>query len=209
MFAMIASLLLGMFLSQQEAAGVRGTPMPGLPNIGVELGLNPSGEIQSLLIYHGQQLTQTLNVCTDGPVSRNHPSGSLATADYNFDGSSDLALQVTADKKSQRFCVWLFDPQQQRFELSTQLSDLTNPIPNAKTRTVVATTFAPCLYCYDKQEFRWSGKELELVQEDSMTADPLGVGSGGCNFIRTVKKRKNGEMQETSRERTDSFGNRC
>ncbi|HEY6971991.1 MAG TPA: hypothetical protein VJA94_22460 [Candidatus Angelobacter sp.] len=205
MFDVVSALLLSLSLFLQEP----GATIPGLPNWSVALGLNPQGRVQSLLVYKGQQLAQTLDVCTEEPVARADPVGTMATADFNFDGFFDLALQVASEKSNQRFCVWLFDSQTRQFEASSQLSQLTNPVADPKTRTVVSTTFLRCTYCYERQEFRWSGKQLELIREQSLTMDPLSVGTGGCQFILTVKERKNGEMQETSRERANSFGTRC
>lgn len=194
----------------QLSAGVRGSPMPGLPNIGVELGLNTAGRIESLLVYHGQQLAQTLNVCTEEPVAREKQVGSLATADYNFDGYSDLALQVTAEKQNNNtFCVWLFDPQEQRFRASSQLSQLINPVPDPKTRTVVSTKYGPCPYCYDKQVFKWSGGQLELSRHETLTMDPLAIGTGGCNYVHTVEESKDGKMRQVNRERATALGGPC
>lgn len=197
-------LFLGILLAQQPDVSI-----PGMPELRVELGLNATGQIESLLVYQGQQLMQTLEVCTAGPVALTYPAGSLAMADYNFDGFSDLALQVTAEKDNKHFCVWLFDPQQKRFKASSQLSRLTNPIPDPKNRTVVSTKYEACAYCYEKQEFRWSGKQLEMVRQESLTMDPLANGSGGCDYVLTVKRRKHGEMRETGRDRTTSFGAPC
>lgn len=211
MFAIVTALALTLFLllpAQQPASGP-GSPIQGLPNISVALGLNSDGKIASLLVYKEQQLVQTLNLCTSDAVARTDPEGTLNTADYNFDGFSDLALQIDAEKENRRFCVWLFDPNHQRFESSRELSQLTNPAPDPKRRRVVSIQYGPCPYCYDRQEFRWSGKQLELVRDETLSPDPLAVGTGGCDFILTVKERKHGELREKGRERATSFGTRC
>ncbi len=195
---------------RQQSAGVRGTPMPGLPNIGVELGLNTRGNVESLLVYQGQQQVQTLNVCTEEPVIRQKQVGTLASADYNFDGFSDLALQVTAEKyNNNTFCVWIFDPRSQRFTASSQLSQLVNPVPDAKTHTVVSTKYPFCPYCYDKQVFKWSGEQLELVKHESLLMDPLAIGTGGCSYVHTVEEPKDGRMRQVNRERTNALGAPC
>jgi hypothetical protein len=193
----------------QEAAQVRGYPMPGLPDIGIELGLNTAGSVESLLVYEGQKRVQTLNVCTEEPVKREKQVGSLATADYNFDGYSDLALQVKAEKNNNMFCIWLFDPQERRFSASSELSQLVNPIPDPKTQTVVAERLLACAYCYEKQTFRWSGGQMELVKSESLVLDALAVGVGGCNYVLTVKELKDGEMKQTNRERANALGTSC
>jgi hypothetical protein len=215
--AFAGSVLLALFQAvggegldpDQQSPGVRGSPMPGLPNIGVELGLNRAGRVESLLVYQGQQQVQTLEVCTEEPVLRQGKVGSLATADYNFDGYPDLALQVTDVKDNSTFCIWLFDPGTQRFLASSQLSQLVNPVPDPKTRTVVSTKYPRCPSCHEKQVFRWSQGQLELVRYESLTLDPLAVGYGGCDYVHTVKELKDGRMKETDRERTNSFGARC
>ena len=207
--------MLGVLPQQRQGAApqpesVRGTSLPGLPEIGIELGLNPRGNVESLLVYHFQQQVQTLNVCTDEPVKRENKVGSLASADFNFDGYSDVALQVTAGKKNNdTFCVWLYDPGSQRFTASPQLSQLTNPVPDPKTRTVVSTKYPGCPYCYERQFFRWSGDQLELVRDESLTMDALAVGVGGCDYVHTVNEMKNGKMRQVSRDSTNALGGPC
>jgi hypothetical protein len=193
----------------QQPAAARGYPMPGLPNIGIELGLNTAGSVESVLVYEGQNRVQTLNVCTEEPVKREKQVGSLATADYNFDGYSDLALQVKADKNNNMFCVWLFDPQERRFSASSELDELVNPIPDPKTQTVVSTKYPACAYCYEKQIFRWSGGQLELVKSESLIMDALAVGMGGCSYVHTVKELRGGEMKQIDRARTNALGAPC
>jgi hypothetical protein len=194
----------------QQRESVRGTSLPGMPEIGIELGLNTRGNIESLLVYHFQQQVQTLNLCTDEPVKREKQVGTLASADFNFDGFSDLALQVTEEKKNNNtFCVWLYDPSSQRFAASPQLSQLTNPVPDPKSRTVVSTKYPPCPYCYERQFFKWSGDQLELVREESLTMDSLAIGVGGCDYVHTVKEAKDGQMRQVSRDRTNALGAPC
>lgn len=193
----------------QQPESVRGTSLPGLPEIGIELGLNTRGNVESLLVYHFQQQVQTLNVCTEEPVKRENKVGSLASADFNFDGYSDVALQVTEGKKNNdTFCVWLYDPGSQRFTASSQLSQLTNPVPDPKTQTVVSTKYPGCPYCYDRQYFKWSGGQLQLVRGESLTMDALAVGVGGCDYVKTVKELKDGKMRE-NRDRTNALGAPC
>lgn len=214
MFRIVASLALSIFLAAfhgpiQKQANEPGSLIPGTPNLRVELGLNTAGEVKLLQVYRGQQLIQALDVCTAGPVARTKTAGTLATADYNFDGFPDLALQVTGEKDNNLFCVWLFDPKQQLFEPSPQLSQLTDPVPDAESRTVISTKYGTCPYCYERQEFQWSGAQLNLVRDESLVMDSLAVGSGECEYIRTIKQRKNGKLREVDRRRATSMGHRC
>lgn len=193
----------------QPTQSVRGTSLPGLPEIGIELGLNTRGSIESLLVYHFQQEVQTLNLCTEEPVKRENKVGSLASADFNFDGYSDVALQVTEGKNNNdTFCIWLYDPSTQHFVASPQLSQLTNPAPDPKTHTVAATKYPGCPYCYDRQYFKWTGDQLELVREESVTMDAMAVGVGGCDYVKSVKELKDGKMRD-NRDRTNALGTPC
>jgi hypothetical protein len=194
----------------QQPQSVRGSPLPSLPGIGIELGLNPRGNIESLLVYHFQQQVQTLSLCTEEPVKREKQVGTLASADFNFDGFSDLALQVTEDKKNNNtFCVWLYDPGTQRFVASPQLSQLTNPVPDPKTHMVASTKYPGCPYCYDRQFFKWSGDQLEPAREESLYMDTLAIGVGGCDYVRTVKEEKDGRLRQVSKDRTNALGGPC
>jgi hypothetical protein len=79
-----------------------------------------------------------LKVCTPEPVPRESPVGNIYYTDYNFDGHSDLALEVAFKEGNASYCVWLFDSKTGRFVASPQLSRLTNPSPDPNNRTVTS-----------------------------------------------------------------------
>lgn len=73
------SLLNGQSASEPPSPAspsVTGSPIPGLPGYGVDLGLDAaSGQILELLVYRGQQQFQVLKICTPEPVPRESPVG--------------------------------------------------------------------------------------------------------------------------------------
>lgn len=200
-------------LARQEssAAPSPGFPVPGMAEYSVQLGLDRAGHIQSLLIFHGADQVQSLDVCSEEPVPREEKVGTLAVTDYNFDGFPDLALQVAADRnKNDKFCIWLFDPQARRYVASPELSGLTNARPDPNTRTVYSFTNMDCLYCYVKKNYAWKDGRLELARVETMTVDPLtGPGSGACNFVLSIQEPQNGRLKLVSSERVNSSGVRC
>lgn len=201
---------LGSPTSAQTSDNGQGYPMPGLPGISVAEGLDGSGNVASLLIYQNGQQVQSLDVCTANPVPRLEPVGSLNTTDFNFDGSPDLALQVSSGKGDNKYCVWLFDPGTQRFVLNRRLSDLPNPAPDPKTKTVQSTEVLGCNgACFTKRLYKWSGRDLEMVRSETRTRDPLAIGFGGCDYILSISETRNGEPHEVSRERVNASGVRC
>jgi len=89
----------------QQSPGVTGSPIPGVAGYGVELGLDPaSGKVLELLVYRGQKQVQALKVCTPEPVPRESPVGTMDTADYNFDGHGDLALETAFKQGNASYC---------------------------------------------------------------------------------------------------------
>jgi hypothetical protein len=190
---------------------VTGDPIPGLAEYGVELGLSPtSGKILELLVYRGQKLLQALKVCTPEAVPRDTPVGSMYYTDYNFDGHSDLALETAFKQGNASYCVWLFDPKTGLFVAAKQLSQLTNPSPDAETHTVVSYVKEDCPICYQRETYRWSKGHLVPVREESVMPADLGLQfPGGCGWLRTVKEEKNGKMAFVSRSQVNSTGQDC
>jgi hypothetical protein len=195
----------------EAPSAVRGDPVPGDAGYGVELGLDPaSGKILELLVYHGQKQVQALKVCTPEPVPRESPVGTMDTADYNFDGHGDLALETASKQGNASYCIWLFDPKTRRFEFSQQLSQLTNPSPDPKTHTVIAYSKGECQPCYHRESYRWSKGQLVPVREESIAPADLGLQlPGGCGWLHTVKEEKNGKMVFVSRSQVNSLGQDC
>jgi hypothetical protein len=195
----------------QQSPGVTGSPIPGVAGYGVELGLDPaSGKVLELLVYRGQKQVQALKVCTPEPVPRESPVGTMDTADYNFDGHGDLALETAFKQGNASYCIWLFDPKTKQFVASPQLSQLTNPRPDPKTKTVISSSKGGCVGCSKQETYRWSKGQLIPVREETVTQTDLGMSTGGdCGWLRTVKEEKNGKMVFVSRDQINSLGQVC
>jgi len=196
---------------QQASPSVAGSPIPGLPGYGVDLGLDPtSGKIVELLIYRGQKQFQALKVCTLEPVPREDPVGTIDTADYNFDGYYDLALQTASKQGNASYCIWLYSPKTGRFVASPALSQLTNTRPDPQTHTVVSLIKGECPICYRQETYRWSKGQLVPVREESVQPADLGLQlPGGCGWLRTVREEKNGQMRFVSRSQVNELGQDC
>ena len=175
----------------QQSPPVRGYPMPGLPGIGVEQGRDPAGNILELLIYRGNSLLQTLKVCTDQPVPLEGAIGTMDTTDYNFDGYADLALQVASNQGNASYCIWLYDPQAQRFVASKQLSQVTNPQPDITTQTVTSYKNEGCHgACFEKTIYRWSKGNLIPVRYERARTYVKAASVGGLfHFKSSVRCR--------------------
>jgi hypothetical protein len=196
---------------EQTPPTVTGDPIPGLKGYGVELGLAPgSGKILELLVYRGQKLWQALKVCTPEAVPRESPVGTMETADYNFDGYYDLALETAFKQGNASYCIWLYNPKTRRFVASQQLSQLANTRPDPKTKTVISYSKGECGPCYRQETYRWSKGHLIPVREESVAPADLGLQlPGGCGWLRTVREEKNGKMEFVSRSQVNGLGQDC
>lgn len=208
---LLAVISLSTTLLLAQSPSVTGSPIPGMPGYGVDLGLDPkSGEIVELLVYHGTQQSQALKVCTPNPVPRSNPVGTMDTADYNFDGHYDLALETAFSKGNASYCIWLYNPKTGRFEFSQALSALTNTQPDANTHTVISYTKGNCDICFRRETYRWSKGQLVPVREESIVPADLGLQlPGGCGWLKTVREEKNGKMQFVSRDQVNDMGQTC
>jgi hypothetical protein len=189
-----------------------GSPITGLPDFGVDLGLSPTnGLILAVLVYSGGKQIQELPVCTNDPVTRGERVGTFDVADFNFDGYPDLMLQVTSKKSNYTYCVWLFDPHAQRFVASQDLSQLTNPRPDSQTRTVTSYENQGCFgTCYDKKTYVWSNGHLKLIREMTLTQDVnVSIDVGGCGYVLTRQERKHGRMLIVGTSHVNNLGVEC
>ncbi|HYX52618.1 MAG TPA: hypothetical protein VE783_04155, partial [Candidatus Limnocylindrales bacterium] len=156
------------------------------------------------------KLIQTLNLCTNAPVPRREPVGSLSAADFNFDNYYDLALQTSSENGNAKYCVWLFDARQQRFVLNNQLSGVANIAPDPSTRTLQSYEYQGCNgVCFTRNTYRWSEGQPQLVRSEVTTRAPLSVGYGGCEYVHSIKELKGGGVREVSRERVNALGVSC
>jgi hypothetical protein len=200
-------LLLLCAASTVALAQVQPSPVAGLNGIGVEEGLDPAGNVETVMVFAGSQQIQSLPVCNGTPVPRQSQVGTLNMADFNFDGLPDLLLQVSAKGDNDTFCVWLWNPKAKQFVASPALSQLTNPRPHPSNRTVTSFTNLDCGGCHDQKTYVWSKGQLKLVKDELMTLDQtVAVTGPGCDFVLSVHELKKGKMVLASSDRVNSFG---
>jgi hypothetical protein len=206
----IQALLLQLALAASTVAfaQVQPNPVPGLPGIGLEEGINAAGDLETITVFKDGKQIQTLPVCTEHAVSRKSPLGSINVADMNFDNYPDLLLEVSNKDDNATFCVWLWEPASQQFVASPELSKITNPQPHPDDQTITSLTNMDCQgACHDQKTYKWSTGELKLVKEVSQTlVEGADVNGPGCVYVLSVMEEKNGKMTLVSSDRVNSFG---
>jgi hypothetical protein len=209
-FMRIRALLLQFVIAASTVAfaQVQPNPVPGLPGIGLEEGLDTAGDLASITVFKDGKQIQTLPVCTEHAVSRKSPLGSINVADMNFDNYPDLLLEVSNKDDNATYCVWLWQPTSQQFVASPALSQIVNPQPDADKRTITSIANQDCQgACHDQKTYTWSDGELKLVKEVSQTLAPGAVLNGpGCVYVLSVLEEKNGKMTLVSSDRVNSDG---
>lgn len=206
-----ASILLPLcFCAASIAAQVQPNLVPGLPGIGVAYGLDPSAQIESILVYQTGHQVQSLPVCKPEHVPNTPPVGTINMADLNFDGYYDLLLQTNAKDDNLNFCVWVYNPATQRFDASPVLSGLVNPRPNPKDHTVTSFLNMGCQGgCHETRTFKWIKGELHLVRVETQSQMQLAPVSGpGCLYILTVQEERKGKMVQVSSDPVNSMGSK-
>ena len=114
------------------------------------------------------------------------------------------------ETENSSYCIWLYDANTQRFGLSKELSELTNPRPDVDTHTIIAQQKERCAgSCYDRQLYTWESGHLEMVREEGLTEDPIVPPESSCRYVLAIKEVKNGKLVETSRQRVDTGGVMC
>ena len=121
--------------------------------------------------------------------------------DLNFDGFADLAVTVDAGATGNTQSVyWLYDPQAKRFARAAELDALPTLLPDPETqrlRTHWKGGHAGAVYT--RAEYRWRGRTLELVREESQEVDPKSA--DGDVFVRVIRERKGGKLREVAKKR--------
>jgi hypothetical protein len=202
-----------------------GSPIPGLVGFTLKEALDSGSDIDRLVVFHNGEQTQSLDICTGNPVPHKGPPsdaelmsglkgelGSISVGDFNFDNYPDLAMLVSFDEKNdnRKYCVWLFSPQTQRFVLSPELSQLTNPVPDPATNTIISNKNEDCAgQCYERETYRWSNGQLIPVKYVAQSEDPVLSPTVDCRFVRTVKEEKDGRLVSMGRQRVDIGGVPC
>jgi hypothetical protein len=215
----ILIVVVGALIAAPTLAAAQTEPSPATggqsvppPQFHFGFALDDAGKIRQVLVYRDDQQVQALDRCTGEDVPRENGVGELSRADYNFDGYLDITLRVSFDPQMENssYCIWLFDPQTQRFVLSPQLSHMTNPQPDPETKLVLARKNADCMgHCYVQEAYSWSLGQLKLVREDSEDEDLVVSPISQCRWVHTVKVEKNGQLKEIDRQRVDAGGVMC
>lgn len=141
---------------------------------------------------------QTLEVVAAGEVPRDVPF--FETVDLNFDGYTDAKLLKQpaggTGAANARHCVWLFDPEAQRFAYSEALSELPNLEPDAERRQL-KTSERDGTTRYTEARYGFAGDKLNLEEETKWTWL-----RGKEMFRKVVKKQQSGKMVVVSKELT-------
>jgi hypothetical protein len=89
---------------------------------------------------------QTLSCTLESPFAAELFVREFAAEDLDFDGYKDARGVRDFGAKWKRYCVWLFDPQSQRFVkdfLAQQMELLVNLEPDSKGQRIVSSTIGP------------------------------------------------------------------
>ncbi len=208
----LTALLVLPAAAASQAPLAPGAPIPGLPGFSIRETRNPQGAVEQVLVLHDGQQVQSLPMCADLPVQPTAETGAVGTADFNFDGYPDIAVNAGADRDdNQYYCIFLFDPATRRFVADKQLSQLPDPLPNPTDRTIVSQEKESCGggLCYWKALYEWENGSLLPLRVQSKTADPLVSPTSSCRYVYTLEERKAGKLTEVERNRVDAGGVTC
>lgn len=214
----LASVPLATFslAAQGQANPMKKPPPPFAPLSATEFhfsyATDSQGAIRQVLVDRDGTRVQALESCTGEAVPRANGLGELTQEDFNFDGYPDLMMRVTFDPRTNNssYCIWLYDPNTQKFVFSSELSHLTNPVPDPDSKTVFARKNIICSErCYVEDMYAWSNGHLQPVREESLTEDPAVLPGRDCRWVWEVKKVKNGKLVDVDRDRVDIGGVMC
>ncbi|MFA4954419.1 MAG: hypothetical protein WC641_03855 [Patescibacteria group bacterium] len=92
-------------------------------------------------------------------------SSYLNVEDLNFDGYKDLELLSSQGATGNTvFIVWLFNPKLSAFVSNETLSNLMNPVPDPKTKTIKSFSNSSAAD-WSQQTYAWKDERLVLVHE--------------------------------------------
>ena len=120
------------------------------------------------------------------------------TEDVNFDGYQDIKLlRWWGATGNAGYAYWLFDPATRRFVFSPELSELSNPTPDPRTREITTHSVEGMAgRIYTDRAYRFDNGALVLVREDAQSWV-----DAGRYFLRTLKERRDGRMETIREER--------
>ena len=98
----------------------------------------------------------------------------LAAEDLNFDGFLDLmCLTSWGGTGNNSYRIWLFNPKSHLFELSADLSKLSNPSANVKTHEITASSnLGMAGNVYSRATYQWREGRLVIHSSEQQDWDP-------------------------------------
>lgn len=174
-----------------------------------KVGLSKAGRVTGVSVFRDGETTpfQTLPRCAivDMPeaVSGSWPNVELNPllkhADLNFDGFEDLELLVYdiphLDKKF--YCIYLWDNNAGRFRYSNALSELgVNPVTHPENKTITMHEDWQG-GVWTESTYRWTDGKPELIERNSLVANPSLESNEKCGRNFTCSRLINGKMITT------------
>lgn len=117
--------------------------------------------------------------------------------DINFDGYVDIKLMNWwGATGNSGYNYWLFDPRKGRFVFHQELSDLSNPTPNYKTKRIKTHHGGGMAgNIYDDATYVFENGRLVSIREE--TQDWV---KDKKHFLRVIRERRNGKMVVVSKK---------
>jgi hypothetical protein len=117
--------------------------------------------------------------------------------DINFDGYADIRLmRWWGATGNNAYHYWLFDPGKGRFVFNHELSDLTNPTPNYKTKRIRSHhVWGMAGNIYDDATHVFQNGRLVLIRAESQD-----LVKDKKYFLRIINQRRNGKMVIVSKK---------
>lgn len=121
----------------------------------------------------------------------------LGADDFDFDGNLDLKILAWAGVTgNEGFGVYLFEPAAGRFVLHDDLSELTNPTPDRRTKTISEHgTMGGAGMLYSAATYIWENGRLVKI-----TWETQGESATGDGYVCERGVRRDGRWVETRQE---------
>jgi tetratricopeptide (TPR) repeat protein len=102
--------------------------------------------------------------------------GRLTVVDMNFDGYQDIRLHCMAGQHNVSYLFWLFDKDAGKFVFHSDLSELLNPVPDPKTKSIISDVDEGCAgTCRTINTYKITGNKLVLLNSQSYTIEENGT----------------------------------
>jgi hypothetical protein len=165
----------------------------------VHVKLDATSKIIGTSISHnGEQVPfQEFSPCSQAPMQLYEGDEDLelvAHADYNFDGFEDLKIlqDFNPHLAKSLFCIYLWDDRAGRFREQPLLSQIGNPWPDPKNKTISAHED----YVggsYRDSTYVWRGTKLVMISESGVVS---GSENPDCGFTFYCSRLVNGRTRQ-------------